>query len=221
MRIALMSIDEARGKSHVILAIDEDEPGKYWSVLDGLGSMVKAVKLGWMAILSMGTSGVSELIRKNNDKYFIMDAKMADVNFINEKITRKLRSIGFNGVIIHGFIGSSNAPPPLLDIFVLVSMSQGPTLYDKSFSEALSYAKEIKRKGIVVPGNRPDLIRLARESFPMDVIISPGIGAQGGRIGCAVRSGADFGIVGRSIYESSDPVKALLELEKEAREARC
>jgi hypothetical protein len=41
MRIALMSIDEARGKSHVILAIDEDEPGKYWSVLDGLGSMVK------------------------------------------------------------------------------------------------------------------------------------------------------------------------------------
>ena len=72
-----------------------------------------------------------------------------------------------------------------------------------------------------MPGNKPDLIRIARERFPSDVIISPGIGVQGGRIGCAVKSGADFGIVGRSIYESSDPVKALMELEEEAREARC
>lgn len=216
-----MSIDEAARRSHVILAIDEEEPEKYWSILGDLGSIIKVVKLGWMAILSMGASGVGELIRKNNDKYFIMDAKMADVNFINEKITRKLRGIGFNGVIIHGFMGPSNAPPPLLDIFVLISMSQGPTLYDKSLSDALSYAGEIKHKGIVVPGNKPDLIRIARERFPNDVIISPGIGVQGGRIGCAVKSGADFGIVGRSIYESSDPVKALMELEEEAREARC
>lgn len=219
-----MNIEEIRGgRSRVILAIDEEEPRKYWNVLDAVGSSVKAVKLGWMAILSLGSDGgVKSLINGHDDKYFIMDAKMADVNFINEKIARRMAGLGFDGIIMHGFIGPSNAPPPsVMDVFVLISMTQGPTLYDASLERAMDYTKAIDRRGIVVPGNKPDIIRKAREQFPSDVIISPGIGAQGGSIGCAVKHGADFGIVGRSIYESSDPVESLKRLEREAAESQC
>lgn len=36
-------------------------------------------------------------------------------------------------------------------------------------------------------------------------IISPGVGVQGGSVGDTIRAGADYVIVGRSIYESDDP----------------
>lgn len=216
-----MNVEELRGRSHVILAIDEEEPRRYWDVLESVGSSIHAVKLGWMAILVMGSDGVRSLIKRHDDKYFIMDAKMADVNFINEKVARKIADLGFNGLIMHGFIGPSNAPAVPIDLFVLIGMTQGPTLYDAAIDEAMEYAASMKRKGIVAPGNKPNIIRAARKLFPGDVIISPGIGAQGGSIGCAVSSGADFGIVGRSIYESSDPAAVVRELEREAAEARC
>ena len=36
-------------------------------------------------------------------------------------------------------------------------------------------------------------------------IISPGVGTQGGSAGDTIRAGADYVIVGRSIYQSDDP----------------
>ena len=36
-------------------------------------------------------------------------------------------------------------------------------------------------------------------------IIPPGVGAQGGSAGDAIRAGADYVIAGRSIYQSDDP----------------
>jgi len=39
-------------------------------------------------------------------------------------------------------------------------------------------------------------------------IISPGVGTQGGSAGDTIRAGADYVIVGRSIYQSDDPEAA-------------
>ena len=36
-------------------------------------------------------------------------------------------------------------------------------------------------------------------------IISPGVGAQGGSAGDTIQAGADYVIVGRSIYQADDP----------------
>ncbi len=45
-------------------------------------------------------------------------------------------------------------------------------------------------------------------------IISPGIGAQGGDEVSAVAAGADYVIVGRKIYQASDPVKVAMEIDQ-------
>ena len=45
-------------------------------------------------------------------------------------------------------------------------------------------------------------------------IYCPGVGAQGGKIAEAVRSGADYFIVGRTIYNSDNPGKVTEELRK-------
>ena len=37
-------------------------------------------------------------------------------------------------------------------------------------------------------------------------IISPGVGMQGGSAGDTIRAGAEYVIVGRSIYQSDDPL---------------
>jgi orotidine-5'-phosphate decarboxylase len=49
-------------------------------------------------------------------------------------------------------------------------------------------------------------------------IISPGVGAQGGKASDALRFGADFVIVGRTIYEAPDPREAAENLSKEIAE---
>jgi len=49
------------------------------------------------------------------------------------------------------------------------------------------------------------------------LILSPGVGAQGGSAAEALRNGADFVIAGRSIYQSPDPRGAAERLVEEVR----
>ena len=46
-------------------------------------------------------------------------------------------------------------------------------------------------------------------------IISPGVGTQGGSAGDTIRAGADYVIVGRSIYQSNDPAAAAKQIADE------
>jgi len=66
-------------------------------------------------------------------------------------------------------------------------------------------AAEVGATGVVAPATRPERIRLIRSIIGDRTIISPGIGAQGGSPAAAINAGADYLIVGRSIYEAEDP----------------
>ncbi len=61
----------------------------------------------------------------------------------------------------------------------------------------------------VAPANNPGRITyyrdLARHNGKRIRIFSPGVGPQGGGPDTAVKAGADFVIIGRSIYEAPDP----------------
>jgi orotidine-5'-phosphate decarboxylase len=67
-------------------------------------------------------------------------------------------------------------------------------------------AVEAGASGVVAPATRPERIKLIRSIIGERIIISPGVGAQGGSAGEALQAGADYLIVGRSIYEAEDPV---------------
>lgn len=62
--------------------------------------------------------------------------------------------------------------------------------------------------GIVAPATRPERVRLLREIMGTKLILSPGVGVQGGKASEAILAGADAVIVGRAIYESRDPAEA-------------
>ena len=66
-------------------------------------------------------------------------------------------------------------------------------------------AAEVGAAGVVAPATRPERIRLIRSIIGERTIISPGVGAQGGSAAAAFQAGADYIIVGRSIYGAEDP----------------
>ena len=60
-------------------------------------------------------------------------------------------------------------------------------------------------KGFIAPATRPDRVKLVRSIVGDRLILTPGVGAQGGSASAAIEAGADYVIVGRAIYESDDP----------------
>jgi len=219
-------IVDLKGVSRVIPALDLTKPEKYRALMRELRDLVKIVKVSWVTLLTIGPEGLRKLILDNSDVYFLMDAKLADVNFINGLIAGRLREIGIRGVIMHGFVGSVNVPRVEdLDLILLASMTSGGELYDANFDYVIKIVKDVNAAGVVIGGNKPNLIARARAILGSGyVILSPGIGAQGVKPGCAIAHGADFEIVGRAIYESSNPREAFIRIEDEARRAdinRC
>jgi orotidine-5'-phosphate decarboxylase len=76
-------------------------------------------------------------------------------------------------------------------------------------------AVEAGATGIVAPATRPERIKLIRSVIGNKIIISPGVGVQGGSALEALQAGADYLIVGRSIIEADDPVASAKRLASE------
>ncbi|MDP9462413.1 MAG: orotidine 5'-phosphate decarboxylase, partial [Thermoproteota archaeon] len=64
--------------------------------------------------------------------------------------------------------------------------------------------------GIVVGATQDKILKEIAGRLP---VYSPGIGAQGGNAEQAIRSGANYLIIGRSIVEAQQPAKAAREIQ--------
>ena len=70
--------------------------------------------------------------------------------------------------------------------------------------------------GLVAPATRPERVKMIREIIGDELaIISPGVGAQGGKASDVIAAGADWVIVGRSIYNAEYPKEAACEIAEE------
>jgi orotidine-5'-phosphate decarboxylase len=90
---------------------------------------------------------------------------------------------------------------------VVVEMSHpGALQFMAPLAENLArLAVEVGAAGVVAPASRPERIKLIRSVIGNRTIISPGVGAQGGLASAALAAGADYLIVGRSVYGADDP----------------
>jgi orotidine-5'-phosphate decarboxylase len=201
--------------SHLILALDVSEAAKAREIAESAAPWVDAIKVHWPVILDQGVKGIGKLAEIAP---IIVDAKLSDIPNTNRMACEILLSAGAVGVICQGFAGEDSVKACLDaggDAFVLVEMSHpGSRQFISPHAEEIArMAASVKATGIVAPGNRPEKIRHYREIVGPDLqILCPGIGAQGGVPGGAIASGADFEIVGRSIYQARDPGKAAGEI---------
>jgi len=208
-------------KTRIILALDVTSREDALRVVGAVKDYVDAIKINWPLILAVGPEIIREM---SKSREVICDLKIADIPNTNRLIVEQAMSRDASAVICHGFVGEDSVRACVEaakgQVFVVTEMSHpGGKQYTAPVADRLAaLAKSAGARGIVAPATRPERIVALRKIIDNLEIISPGVGAQGGKASDAIRAGADYIIVGRAIYESTDPATAARNLANEVKE---
>lgn len=208
--------------TRVILALDVTSRTEAIRVVEAVKDYIDAIKINWPLILAAGPDIIKDLSRV---KDVICDMKIADIPNTNRLIVEQAMARGASAVICHGFTGEDSVKACVDaakgQVFVVTEMSHpGGKEFTAPIADKLAaLARRAGARGIVAPATRPERIADLRKIIGNLEIISPGVGAQGGKASDALKAGADYIIVGRAIYEASDPVAAAKKIAEEARKA--
>ena len=201
-------------ETRLILALDVTSGERALSLVGRLCPYFDAIKIGYPLILAAGLGVVKGIA---SIAPVIADLKVADIPNTNRLICQAAFQAGASGVIAQAFPGKDSllacaevAAENGADLYVVTEMSHpGAEMFMAPQAERMArLAAEVGAAGVVAPATRPERIRLIRSIIGERIIISPGVGAQGGSAGAALEAGADYIIVGRSIYGAEDPEAA-------------
>ena len=196
--------------------------------VDGIG----AYKIGLELCIPYGICQVTDLIRKQTDLPIIYDHQKAatDIPELGEKFAKSVK--GVDAVILFPFTGPETeiawikaCRKEKLGVIVGGEMthkgfleSEGGFISEKEALKIYEIAAKEKINDFVVPGNKPEKIKLykafleARGIKP--VFYSPGLIAQGGSITESAKAAGErwHAIVGRALYNAKNINKAAKEL---------
>jgi len=205
-------------RRRLILALDVTDRAEAKRVVEASKDYLDAIKINWPLTLAAGPDIITEISRI---KDVICDFKIADIPNTNRLICEQAIARGASAVICHGFVGDDSVKACVAaargQVFVVTEMSHpGGKQFTAPVADRLAaLAKAAGARGIVAPATRPERIAALRKIVGSMEIIAPGVGAQGGKASGAIKAGADYIIVGRAIYESSDPAAAAKALSEE------
>jgi orotidine-5'-phosphate decarboxylase len=200
-----------RKRTRLILALDVLSREKALDLASSIGGSFDAIKVGYPLILAGGLGVVREI---SAVVPVIADLKVADIPHTNELICKQALQAGASGLIAHAFPGRDALEACLdaahsfgAELFVVTEMSHhGAGQFMAPLAEEMArLAVEVGASGVVAPATRPERIRTIRSIVGELIIISPGVGVQGGSAAKAMEAGADYLIVGRSVVESRNP----------------
>jgi orotidine-5'-phosphate decarboxylase len=199
----------------LVLALDVTSREKALSLARSLENYFDAIKVGYPLILSTGIEIIKEI---SAYAPVIADLKIADIPNTNRMICEAALEAGAKGLIAHAFPGQDtllacveSAARYDAQVFAVTEMSHpGALAFMAPLAEKLAkMAVAAGIDGVVAPATRPERIRLIRSIVGSKIIISPGVGIQGGSARDALDAGADYLIIGRSVTSSKDPVASL------------
>ena len=202
-------------------------------VLETVHPFICAVKFNRHLVLPLDTfNGVQKLVKKAHDMELltIMDCKINDIGSTNQTIAEYYYVAGFDALTANPFVGWEEGLKPVFDVarrlqrgvILLVYMSHkgadegyGQTIYDAETAEKtpqyISLAKKTLKwnaDGAVVGATYPEKIGEVYQTLGDKIpIYSPGIGVQGGAIESALKAGARYLIVGRTITLAENPAE--------------
>jgi len=203
-------------------------------VLKAVHPYICAVKINHHLTLPLGIfEGVDQLVEqiRGQGMLAIMDAKINDIGNTNQIMAEYYFAAGFDAIIANPFVGWEEGLKPLFDVskrlnrgvILLTYMSHrgasegyGQIVIDPEtglqIPQYFSFAKKAMKweaDGVVVGATFPQKIAEIKQILGQNVAIySPGVGTQGGAAETAIKSGANYLIVGREITNSGDPAKA-------------
>lgn len=206
----------------IILALDVTDREEALRIADAVREFVDAIKVGYPLILATGLEIIRELAIFAP---IIADLKVADIPNTNRLICEQVFKAGADAVIVQGFTGRDSldacqevASEYGKDVFVVSEMSHpGGAEFMQPVAEAIAkMAAEAGAFGLVAPATRLESVKKIRNIIGDELaILSPGVGAQGGKASEVIAAGADWVIVGRSIYNAESPKEAASEIAEE------
>ncbi|HEV7747694.1 MAG TPA: orotidine 5'-phosphate decarboxylase / HUMPS family protein [Pyrinomonadaceae bacterium] len=193
---------------------------------------VCAVKIGFSLAIRYGLSTVVRVIKGESDLPIIYDHQKAatDIPQMGVPFAEACQSAGVESVILFPHAGpqtleqfvSAAFASSLIPIVGLVMThpayleSEGGYIIDTAPESICKTAANAGVINYVLPGTKTELIRSFSEGLLAPIrpaaILMPGIGTQGGRIDAAFKAAKghrSFAIIGRAIYEATDPKAAL------------
>ncbi len=203
-------------ESRLIVALDVTDRDEALSIAEKLGGTVDAIKVNYPLVLACGLSVIKDI-----KKYakVIADFKVADIPSTNTLICREAFEAGADAIICQGFVGLDSVRACVDEakkyggeVYVVTEMSHPGALdfLQPCALELVDLARRAGASGIIAPATRPErLVDIRRRAGQMK-ILAPGVGAQGGDARKAIDAGADFVIVGRSIYNAENPYDAAI-----------
>ena len=201
-------------KNNLILALDVGSEKEAINICEKVSDNIDTIKIGYPLALAEGL----EIIKKLKDKF---DFKVADIDATNEKICEETFKAGADAIICHGFVGPDSVEACLnvakkyeKELFLLTEMSHpgARKFLQPNAEEIAKLGVEMGIKNYVAPATRPERLEIIRNIVGQDAyIISPGVGTQGGSAKETLKI-SDAIIVGRSIYNSNDPKKAVKDI---------
>lgn len=212
-----------RLRTRTILALDVTDPNRARSVARAVAGDVDATKVGWALFLSGGRDLFKELAGLG---YLLADLRTAEIPNTTRLIVEQVRALGASGIITQGFVGEDSVRAAVeaagkAEVFVITEMSHpGGAQFTAPHAEEIArIAVRAGAAGIIAPATKPERVKSLRAIVGSKLILSPGVGAQGGRAAEAIAAGADAVIVGRAIYEAANPAAAAKGIAGEIRAA--
>ncbi len=200
-----------RKETGLILALDVIDKQDAIKITKEVSHHFDAIKVNFPLVLSSGLDVMAQLAEF---KPVIADFKIADIPYTSSIISQLAFKAGASAVIVHGFTGSDtisavidSGKPFNGEVYVVSELSSkgGKEYFPSVADKIVEMAIDLGCNGIIAPATRVERIAHYRKMSEELTIIAPGIGAQGGKVEEAIKAGADFIILGRSIYRSADP----------------
>ena len=145
---------------------------------------------------------------KSHNLKWIYDGKLGDVFHTNQKYAEFVyEKLGADGLTINPYVGEDALKPFFeyenkMNFLLCRTTNQGADLLQKNnYQKVYNMSKNLKA-GLVIPGNKKDFLNDAIKNNPGTLILSPGIGVQGGKINIS-NPNIIFSI-SRSIINSDD-----------------
>lgn len=205
-------------KSRLIIALDVTNKKEALSIASNLAGVVDAIKVNYPLVLACGLDIMWDIKRYTN---VIADFKVADIPNTNSLICDETFKAGADAIICQGFVGGDSVKACVdaankykKEAYVVTEMSHPGALdflQPKAF-DLVDLAIKSGASGIIAPATRPERLKEIKERANGLKILSPGVGAQGGDAKKAIDAGADFIIVGRSVYNAKSPYDAAIDL---------
>ncbi|MEE3192123.1 MAG: orotidine-5'-phosphate decarboxylase, partial [Candidatus Thermoplasmatota archaeon] len=179
--------------SRLLLALDETDPQRVFSVAEAAAPHLAGIKVNWPLLMHGGLEMIERLAEFAS---VICDLKVADIPNTARLIAQAAYGAGAAGIIAHAFPGAGPLQAirnvaPERDLYAVITMSHpgGGEFFD--IPGLVAVAREGGATGVVAPATRPEDIATVRAAVGDLTIISPGVGAQGGDPRAAIAAGAD------------------------------